>query len=96
MAVLISGDSLTALADSVRKAAGTTELYTPSAMADKLNSLSAYRLWTRPEDMPQYDKYCKRFGRDVLYLTCAPTDGDSTVTFYVTTTDGGSYLVEYG
>ena len=95
MAYLISGDSLTALADCVREAAGTTTTYTPAEIAEQLNSLTAYKLWERSEDMPQYDKFCKRFGRDVLYITCAPTESSSTVTFYVTTTSG-SYFVEYG
>ena len=96
MAYLISGDSLTALADAVRAAAGTTTTYTPSAMAEQLNSLTPYKLWERSEDMPQYDKYYKRFGRDVLYITCPLTNSDDTGSFYAYTNDGGDYTIEIG
>ena len=94
---LIQNDTLTALADAVRELTGTDFLYTPGEMTEALRELrTPDRAWTRPDGWPDYDSCIKRAGQDVLYLTCTPTEDNSTVVFQITTAGGGQYLVERG
>ena len=94
--VYIDDEYLTEIADQVRRLSGTGVKYTPSAMIEQLNEVLSSKEWERSSDWPDYDSYCQRCGEDVLYLTCAPTSDNSTVTFTMTTTDSGTYLVEIG